>query len=101
MWAINLRIIGVVLGTLALYTLIANKIPQVQSEVPHALSLDANVTPQQLVAPGEHLFNGIGGCTMCHGLGTHAPNLLTDETGTGTIGVRCAKREPGKNCKQY
>jgi len=26
MWAINLRIVGVVLGTLALYTLIANKI---------------------------------------------------------------------------
>ena len=41
MWATNLRIIGVVLGTLALYTLIANKIPQVQSEVPRALSLGA------------------------------------------------------------
>ena len=44
MWANNLRILGVVLGTLALYTLIANKIPQVQSEVPQALSLGANVT---------------------------------------------------------
>src|SRR2546428_668999 len=46
MWANNLRIIAVVLGTLALYTLIANKIPQVQSEVPHALTLGANVTPE-------------------------------------------------------
>jgi len=101
MWATNLKIVGVVLGTLALYTLIANKIPQVQSEVPQALTLGANVTAEQLVAAGEKVFNGIGGCTTCHGLGTRAPNLLTDEKGTGPIGVRCAKREPGKSCKQY
>jgi mono/diheme cytochrome c family protein len=100
-WATNLKIVGVVLGTLAFYTLIANKIPQVQSEVPQTLTLGANVTPEQLVAAGEKVFNGIGGCTTCHGLGTRAPNLLTDEKGTGPIGVRCAKREPGKSCKQY
>src|SRR3989454_5358463 len=60
MWATNLRIIGIVLGTLALYTLIANKIPQVQSEVPHALTLGANVTPEQLVAAGDQLNHGAG-----------------------------------------
>ena len=59
------------------------------------------MTPEQLVAAGEKVFNGIGGCTTCHGLGTRAPNLVTDERGTGPIGVRCAKREPGKSCKQY
>src|SRR5437667_1942026 len=101
MWATNLKVVGVVLGTLALYTLIANKIPQVQSEVPQALTLGANVTPEQLVAAGEKVFNGIGGCTTCHGLGTRAPNLLTDEKGTGPIGARCGKREAGKDCKQY
>src|SRR5690348_2895217 len=101
MWATNAKIVGIVLGTLALYTLIANKIPQVQSEVPQALSLGANVTPEQLVAAGEKVFNGIGGCPTCHGLGTRAPNLLTDEKGTGPIGVRCGKREAGKTCKQY
>src|SRR5437867_2487917 len=101
MWATNLKVVGVVLGTLALYTLIANKIPQVQSEVPQALTLGANVTPEQLVSAGEKVFNGIGGCTTCHGLGTRAPNLLTDEKGTGLIGARCGKREPGKSCKQY
>jgi len=101
MWATNLKILGVVLGTLALYTLIANEIPQVQSEVPQTLTLGANVTPEQLVAAGDKVFNGIGGCTTCHGLGTRAPNLLTDEKGTGQIGVRCGKREPGKSCKQY
>jgi len=101
MWANNLRIFGVVLGTLALYTLIANKIPQVQSEVPRALSLGANVTPEQLVSAGEQLYNGAGGCTACHGLGTRAPNLLTDEKGQGAIGARCPKREAGKDCKAY
>jgi len=101
MWAINLRIFGVVLGTLALYTLIANKIPQMQSEVPHALALGANVTPEQLVSAGDELFHGAGGCTACHGLGTRAPNLLTDEKGAGPIGARCGKREGGKDCKAY
>jgi mono/diheme cytochrome c family protein len=101
MWATNLKILGVVLGTLALYTLIANKIPQVQSEVPRALTLGADVTPEQLVQAGEQVFNGIGGCTTCHGLGTRAPNLLTDEKGQGPVGARCGKREPGKDCKSY
>lgn len=101
MWANNLRILGVVLGTLALYTLIANKIPQVQSEVPRALTLGANVTPEQLVSAGDQLYHGAGGCTACHGLGTRAPNLLTDEKGQGPIGARCGKREQGKDCKAY
>jgi len=101
MWATNLRIIGVVLGTLALYTLIANKIPQVQSDVPRALTLGANVTPEQLVGAGDQLYHGAGGCTACHGLGTRAPNLLTDEKGQGPIGARCGKREAGKDCKAY
>lgn len=101
MWATNAKIVGIVLATLALYTLIANKIPQVQSEVPQALALGAGVTPEQLVAAGEKVFNGIGGCTTCHGLGTRAPNLLTDEKGLGPIGARCAKREPPKGCKEY
>jgi len=101
MWRTNLRIVVVVLGTLGFYTLIANKIPQVQSEVPKTLTLGADVTPEQLVAAGEQVYTGIGGCTTCHGLGTRAPNLLTDEKGTGPIGTRCATREPGKSCKQY
>src|SRR5437763_4008087 len=101
MWATNLKVVGIVLGTLALYTLIANKIPQVQSEVPQTLTLGANVTHEQLVAAGEKVFNRIRGCTTCHGLSTRAPNLLTDEKGTGPIGARCGKREAGKSCKQY
>lgn len=101
MWGTNLRVLGVVLGTLAVYTAIANSIPQVQSEVPRALTLGADVTPEQLVAAGQEVYQGGGGCTACHGLGTRAPNLLTDERGTGPIGARCGQRESGKSCKQY
>ncbi len=69
--------------------------------MPQALTLGANVTPEQLVAAGEKVYKGIGGCTTCHGLGERAPNLLTDEKGQGPIGARCGKREPGKSCKEY
>jgi mono/diheme cytochrome c family protein len=102
MWATNLKVVGVVVGTLLLYTMICNKIPQMQSEVPQKLELGANVTAEQLVAAGDKVFNGIGGCTTCHGLGTRAPNLLTDEKGTGAIGVRCAtRRSKIETCKEY
>ncbi len=101
MWRTNLRVGLVVVGTLAFYTLVANSIPQVQSEVPRALTLGADVTPEQLVAAGDEVYYGIGGCETCHGLGTRAPNLLTDDRGTGTIGVRCAARVSGQGCKEY
>src|SRR5207245_9288202 len=95
MWATNLKVVGIVLGTLALYTLIANKIQQVQSEVPQTLTLGANVTPEQLVAAGEKVFNGIGGCPTSHALGTRPPTLLTEAPGGGPIGARCGQRVPG------
>ena len=101
MWGTNLKVGGVVIGTLALYTAVANVIPQVQSEVPKNVSFGANVTPEQLVSTGQEIYNGSGGCTACHGLGARAPNLLTDERGTGQIGARCATRQPGKDCKTY
>ena len=101
MWATNLKVAGVVLGTLALYTLLANAIPQVQSEVPRQITLGPNVTPEELAQIGGEIYNGAGGCTACHGLGERAPNLLTDERGTGTIGARCGSRQAGKSCKTY
>ena len=54
-----------------------------------------------LVAAGEQLYNGAGGCTACHGLGTRAPNLLTDDRGSGLIGSRCTNRAPAMDCKSY
>jgi mono/diheme cytochrome c family protein len=97
----NLKILAVVLGTLAVFTLVANSIPQVQSVVPEDLSFGANVSESELTSSGEDLYSGAGGCTACHGLGTVAPNLLTDEGGTGSIGARCANRASGQDCKEY
>jgi len=97
----NLKVVALVVGLIVLYTMIANMIPQVQSEVPQELSFGADVTAEQLIAAGDQLYQGAGGCTACHGLGVRAPNLLTDEGGTGTIGVRCADRVPGEDCKTY
>lgn len=98
MWRTNLKILALTLGVLAFYTLVANVIPQLQSEVPEALDLAGDASPEALVAAGEKIYNGAGGCTACHGLGTRAPNLLTDHAGQGPIGARCATRN---DCKAY
>jgi mono/diheme cytochrome c family protein len=97
----NLKVLGVVLLTLGLYTWVANAIPQLESVVPEALTFSADVTEAEIVAAGEDLFTGAGACTTCHGLGTQAPNLLTDHEGQGTIGQRCGTRVEGQDCKAY
>lgn len=101
MWATNLRILAVVLGTIGLYTLLANAIPQIESEVPEELSFTGDVSPEQLIEAGQELYEGAGGCTACHGLGTRAPNLLLAEADQGPIGARCGERVPGEDCKAY
>lgn len=101
MWATNLKVLLVVVATVGLYTFVANWIPQVESEVPEELTFSGEVTADELVEAGEELYQGAGGCVACHGTGTRAPNLLTDEAGTGLIGERCEDREPGKDCKTY
>lgn len=101
MWMTNVKVVLVVLVTLGLYTWVANSIPQLESEVPEELSFTGAVSEADLVTAGEELYAGGGQCVSCHGLGTRAPNLLTDEGGTGTIGQRCAERVPGEDCKTY
>ena len=101
MWKTNLKVLAVALAVVGFYTMVAHVIPQLHSEVPEALALGTDVTPEALVAAGERVYQGAGGCTACHGLGTRAPNLLTDFKGQGPIGARCATREPGKDCKAY
>ncbi len=97
----NLSILAVVIGCLGVFTWVANAIPQIQSDVPEDLVLSDDVTPEELIAAGEELYNGGGGCTACHGLGERAPDLLTDHAGTGLIGVRCVNRVAGQDCKEY
>jgi len=99
MWRTNLRVLLVATIVIGFYTTIAHVIPQLQSDVPQALDLSAGVTPEALVAAGERVYNGAGGCVACHGLGTRAPNLLTDHAGQGPIGARCGTHD--KDCKTY
>ena len=101
MWKTNLKVLAVTLVVLAFYTMVANVIPQLESEVPEALDLSSGVTSEALVAAGERIYNGAGGCTACHGTGTRAPNILTDHSGEGAIGARCGTREPSVECKTY
>ncbi|HUE77017.1 MAG TPA: c-type cytochrome [Longimicrobiales bacterium] len=101
MWQTNLKVLIVVIATVTLYTGVASWIPQVESEVPEELTFSGEVTTDELVEAGESLYEGAGGCIACHGSGTRAPNLLTDEAGTGLIGQRCGERVPGQDCKQY
>ena len=95
MWKTNLKVLFVTLAVCGFYTGIAHIIPQLESEVPQALALGADVTPEALVAAGKRVYEGSGGCTACHGLGARAPNLLTDHGGAGTIGARCGSRRSG------
>jgi cytochrome c5 len=101
MWQTNLKILLIVLGTLGTFTLVANSIPQVASEVPEEISFTGEVDIGQLVSAGQELYEGAGGCTACHGTGTRAPNLITDHAGQGTIGQRCGTRVSGTDCKAY
>ena len=101
MWKTNLKILAIALVVVGFYTTVAHVIPQLQSEVPEALALGTGATPEVLVAAGEKIYNGAGGCTACHGLGTRAPNLLTDFKGEGAIGARCGTRKPSMSCKAY
>lgn len=103
MSSVDLKIVGVTLATIAAYTLVANIIPQVESEVPAELAFGAEVTTEELVDAGEQLFEGAGGCLACHAEtpGARAPNLRTDYQGEGTIGARCGDRVPDLDCKDY
>jgi mono/diheme cytochrome c family protein len=98
MWRTNLAILAVTLTVIGFYTAVAHLIPQLQSEVPAPVSLGSGTSPEELVAAGDQIFHQI--CTACHGLGTRAPNLLTDHAGKGPIGARCAAAF-GPRCKEY
>ncbi len=75
----------------------ANSIPQIESRPPGEVTLNVNMTPQQLAAAGKELVETKGGCLTCHGLGspgTRAPDLQG-------VGARSATRKPGLSSEQY
>ena len=100
MWLTNLKIVAVTLAVVLFYTAMAHIIPQLESALPEAVELGGDVTPEQLAAAGEEIYNGAGNCASCHALGTRAPNLLIDYDGQGPIGSRCDAAF-GAGCKDY
>ncbi len=98
MWATNAKILTLSLAVIGFYTLVAHIIPQLQSEVPAQVAVGPGASPEELAAAGERVYSTV--CTACHGLGTRAPNLLTDHEGLGPIGARCLARF-GAGCKDY
>ena len=64
MWGTNIKIFLTVVGTLAVYTAVANLIPQVRSAVPEAVEIGANATPEELAAIGGELYDGAGGSVL-------------------------------------
>lgn len=85
------------LAVMGSYTWYANSIPQIESKPPEELSLEgANVTPAQLVAAGQKIFQEKGQCTTCHGLGRagRGPDLAG-------VGSRAGSRKPGMKSPAY
>lgn len=96
MWQTNVKIVLVVFLTLGVFTLVSNIIPQVPSEVPERVEVGPDATPEELVAMGEELYFGAGGCDACHRPdGERAPPLL------GVAGINCQERVPDMTCKEY
>jgi mono/diheme cytochrome c family protein len=94
---VTIKISVFALAVMGTYTYYANSIPQVESKPPEELSLEGGtVTPQQLVAAGERIFQGKGACATCHGIGQagRGPDLAG-------VGGRAAARKPGTTAKAY
>jgi mono/diheme cytochrome c family protein len=94
---VTVRVSAFALLVMGAYTWYANSIPQLESKPPEQLSLEGgNVTPEQLVAAGEKIFQGKGQCTTCHGIGRagRGPDLAG-------VGARAGTRKPGTPAKAY
>ncbi|MHA1566683.1 MAG: c-type cytochrome [Alphaproteobacteria bacterium] len=72
-----LRIMGFSLAVLLSFTILANILPQVQSDPPEEEEIDTGALDLAgQVAWGERLFTGKGTCTLCHNNLGRAPDLL-------------------------
>ena len=66
------------LGAVAFFTIFANSIPQVQKHFDEGVVVEAGISQEEMAVLGEQTFNGNGGCTVCHrigSIGARAPDL--------------------------
>lgn len=77
------RVMGFSLFVLLSYTLIANIVPQMQSDPPVEEEIDTgSMDMAGMIGWGERLFAGKGTCTLCHNNLGRAPDLLELDLGT-------------------
>lgn len=80
--------LSVGLGAILFFTLVANSIPQSEKHFDEGVTVGADITPAEMASLGEQIFQGQGGCSVCHrvgSLGARAPDLAG-------IGSRAADR---------
>ncbi|MBI4083917.1 MAG: c-type cytochrome [Candidatus Lambdaproteobacteria bacterium] len=85
------------LGVIAFFSWFANSIPQIESHPPKRIALDTPLSPEEMVAAGEGVFNGKGACNICHAIGrpgNRGPDLAD-------IGLRAGSRQRGKGPRDY
>jgi cytochrome c2 len=76
------------LGAVAFFTIFSNSITQVQKHFDQGVVVEAGISQEEMAVLGEQTFNGNGGCTVCHrigSIGARAPDLAG-------IGSRAAER---------
>ena len=78
-----LRVMGFSLFVLLSYTLIANIVPQMQSDPPAEEVIEmGSLDMAGMVSWGERLFSGKGTCALCHNSLGRAPDLLVMDLAT-------------------
>jgi mono/diheme cytochrome c family protein len=92
------RIVGLVLGSTAMYTYIGQLVPQKMVLPPTETVIRKDMTTADLVQIGKEVMNGKGLCFTCHTIGKSGALRFPDLDG---IAVRAGTREPGVDALHY
>jgi len=93
----TLKVIAFGFLVVGFYAFYANSIPQTESHPPKKISLDAELSEDEMIVAGERVYSGKGTCGICHAIGrpgSRGPDL-------NGIGLRAASRNPGQDAKTY
>ena len=93
----TLKVIAFGLLVVGFYASYANSIPQTESHPPKKISLDADLSEDEMIEAGERVYSGKGTCGICHSIGrtgSRGPDL-------NGVGLRAASRKPDQGAKAY
>ncbi len=93
------RVAALVGCTSWFYAHIGQWVPQIEIHPPPIEETSANLSAETQVSLGQEIFNGRGGCTICHTLGkTAGPFVFPDLQG---VGLRAETRISGMSARDY